>query len=437
MADEIGQRIQDRRQFIRYLSAGATGAAVATAGCLGGTDDPEEEEDEDDDTLVIPAMDDLTGAISSLWEPTAQAEQDLVNYVREEGLFFDDLEFERESYEFGYETDRGVRIYQELTEDDDHPPVIRGLSTELTTALAPRVERDEIIWLISQTPNRLIGGSPYMFSPAVGYGDQGRLLVEYIAEHDPEATVAFYGNDANYGRSVLWAADYAEELGLEVHDDYIVVPLAADTADEQMLRLRDAEVDWAVGSVIEPTNMVFMDSQKEIYPELNVAHNTFGTSEIFLEQNPEPYEGLVFVSSYKVFDHLMEEDSRATQAVHDMFDRYHDMSVDEASADLANRYYTLAISVWTTLFRALELTKEMGGDVNSGPDLREGFNQMEEFDRWGVGPPLTFSEEDPRPTMTGIMYEVRDGNIEHLEDRTLPRRDEWLVTDYETDPPTL
>jgi branched-chain amino acid transport system substrate-binding protein len=51
---------------------------------------------------------------------------------------------------------------------------------------------------------------------------------------------------------------------------------------------------------------------------------------------------------------------------------------------------------------------------------------IEDDDMFGLAEPYTYEEGDRRPTMTGRLFEVSDGELAPDTTVELPRRDEWI-----------
>lgn len=263
----------------------------------------------------------------------------------------------------------------------------------------------------------------YNFFGNLDYSSQGRIHLEWINANDPGSKISFIHHNSPFGQSPVEPGEaYAEELGLEVGPRF-ELPSGANSAESQLRRAREESVDYLLHQNVAAPMQVLVADRQEVYPEVEIMGLTYTTDELRVEQAPEAFEGVRYVSAFKTFDEALES-GRGGDAIQEMFDEYRDESLDDR--EVANLNYVRGFIHSLLVFRALSNVLEMDLDPNSGADFREGMFGIDGWDGWGLIEPLAYSEDDRRPTMTGRVYEVRDGEMHFDEKFELERRMEWI-----------
>jgi branched-chain amino acid transport system substrate-binding protein len=159
-------------------------------------------------------------------------------------------------------------------------------------------------------------------------------------------------------------------------------------------------------------------------PEVELMGLTYTLDELRVEQSPDAYEGVRFSSAFKTFDEALETD-RAGDAIEEMFENRSE-SLDDR--EVANLNYVRGMIHALIMFKGIENAVEAGDlDPTEGADLRQGLFRIDGRDAWGLIGPIAYAENDRRPTMTGRIYQVQDGDLVHDESFELPRREEWIA----------
>lgn len=404
----------------RTLLASIAGGAVAgLAGCLG-EDDGEVIEGE----IPLPSIIDRSGPVSEVGIPISNAERDVISYLNEEEYF--DYTFQYEDFDAGYEVDESLDAYQDFVADYD-PGAILGAGTPDANALVSHAAQDEVVYMVTVDPDGLVSpDAPYTFIPHTPYSNYARIGLEYVAETDPGARVGFVRPDTDFGESVVPAADYAEELDVELGRTDITMEFDATSGDRQAESAQDDDLDYVIHHTIPGPNQIFLSSVNEIYPELTVIGTNWAYDEGRIQESPETFEGHVAVTSTKTFREVVEEDTEGAEIVRNAWDRNHDESYEDADPEIANLNYIRGVSILDLLMRGMELADEAGGDLESGPDVRDGLFSIEDYDGWEVAPTRTLTEDDPRPSMAARVYEIEDATMEFQDQIELERRTEWI-----------
>jgi hypothetical protein len=166
-----------------------------------------------------------------------------------------------------------------------------------------------------------------------------------------------------------------------------------------------------------------LSAKQDIYPEMTVCGLTWTVDELRVQQNPDLWEGTRAVSAFKIFDEVMAEDTRGSQMLQASIER-EGRSMD--NPEVANLNYVRGGIHAILALKGLQNAMETGMDPVEGSNVREGMLQIENDDMWGLSEPFTFTDGDRRPTMTGRLYEVTDGEMQFDSKAELPRRDDWI-----------
>jgi branched-chain amino acid transport system substrate-binding protein len=413
----LGRSSHSRRQFLtRGAGVVSASAMLGFAGCIGGGDGG------GDDTVVVGGIHDLSGATSDVGQPTGRGTRDALEWVNENG----DLSFEIEHdwVDYAYEVPQAQSQYDSLT-SGDNPPVIIGWGTADTEALAPDVAEDEVVYISASYSDKLLAeDTPYNFFVNLDYTSQGRAHAKWIADNDPEATVAMIHNTTPFGTSPVEGTEaYAEELGLDVADS-ITLELTANTADTQVNRAMDNNIDYLIHQNTAAPMQVLMSSINDLGADITVMGLTWTVDEFRAQSSPEAFEGVRYVNTNKTWGQVEEGTPDGWNIISDSFEREgHDMG----NAELANINYVRGVAHALLAVEALQRVDDDGGDVQSGSAVREKLFEMDDFDARGLLPTtLNYQEGDRRATMLGQTYEITDGNMVADQQIELERREEWL-----------
>ena len=412
--------VYNRRTFLnRAAIAAAATTGVALSGCLGGDGsgigDP--------DGVPVPGIYDLSGATADVGRPTGVGSQDAIAWYHEN----DELEsgIYHEYQDYAYEVSEAQRLY------DDHvgsesPPAIIGWGTADTEALAGDAHEDEVIYVSASYSDELMAEETgYNFYTSLDYTSQARIHLEWIAENDPDATVAFIHNTAPFGESpVEGGEEYAEELGLDLEDNIVLEPDEGD-ADGQVQQAEGNDVDYLIHQNTADPMVALLQAIDSRDADITVMGLTWTADELRADDNPDLYEGVRYVNSNLTFEEALDSGGRGAEIIEDSFER-EDRDMDDLED--ANLNYVRGIAHASLVIEGLKHVEETGGDPHSGADLREAFFELEGFDAEGLVPAgLSYEDGDRRATMAGRMYEVQDGELVYEDTIELEDPDgDWL-----------
>lgn len=403
-----------RRRFLRGTGGvAAATAGMALAGCMGG---------EDEEGIRIPGIYDLTGATADVGRPTGLGSRDAITWYNENDEL--DEEIIHDWQDYAYEVDEAQQQYSGHT-SDDIPPVIIGWGTADTEALADDAHFDEVIYISASYSDALLGpDTQYNFYTNLDYTSQGRAHLQWIADNDPDSTVAFIHNTTPFGESPVEGGEaYAEELGLDLVDS-ISLELDEGDAGTQVQRAEDEGVDYLIHQNTADPMRVLLQAIDDRDADIEVMGLTWTTDEFRVSEFPELFEGVRYVNANITWDEALESDARGAQIIEESFER-EERDMDDPED--ANLNYVRGVTHAALAVEGIKMAQEMGNDPRSGADVREALFELEGFDGEGLLPePLNFEDGDRRATMTGQVYQVQDGELVHDQAVELERREDWL-----------
>ena len=405
-----------RRGFLNQAGGAAAAAAtVAIAGCSGNGGGTE-------GGIRVPALYDLSGGTADVGRPTGIGSRDAMAWINNNDVL--DEEIVHDWVDYAYQVPQAQQQYDSYTADDN-PPIIIGWGTADTEALASDVAADEIVYIsASYSDNLLSEETGYNFFANLDYTSQGRAHLQWIADNDPGATVAYIHNTTPFGESPVEGGEaYAEELGLEVADN-IALELDANSADTQVQRAEGNGVDYLIHQNTAAPMQVLLSSIQESDADITVMGLTWTVDEFRAETAPELFEGVRYVNSNVSFAQAMDSDARGWDIITDSFERE---GREMNNPEIANINYVRGVVHALLAVQAIQHAQEMGMDPSDGSNIREALFDMDDFDAWGLLPETyDYQSGDRRPTMSGQTYVVENGEMVPDELIELERREDWL-----------
>lgn len=403
-----------RRSLIKAVGVGST---VGLAGCLG-----DGGSDNGDSKLIIGTLSDLSGPSTDVGIPLAKGRGDILEYINDENLLDVDLEVSQADY--GYDVSEARSLYDEYHEDGAQ--IILGYGTPDTEALAPLAAEDEILFVAGST-SEFLGSpdSPWSVIDSLDYTSQARVLMEWIAENDPDSKVSIISPDNEFGRTVVEPGyTYAEELGLRT-GSWLSLEFQASSAESQLRRAEDENVDYLIHHGTAVPMQVLMSDKESVYPEVEVMATVHAFTENLASELGSTADGVLYSPGHKTFPHALESE-RIGDVLESMFaDR--EESID--NTEIANINYMRGVSNALVAYKAIDRAIEMGLDPSDSSSIRDGLFSISDWDTWNVhqeNANYTYTEQDHRPTMAGGIYQSEGGELVFDEAHELPRRTEWI-----------
>lgn len=413
--DALDSAEHSRRGFLSKTgSAAAAATTVAIAGCSGGGGGEE--------GIQIPALYDLSGATSDVGRPTGIGSRDAITWINENDVL--DQPIVHDWVDYAYEVPEAQQQYDSFT-SGDNPPIIIGWGTADTEALASDVAADEIVYIsASYSDDLLAEETSYNFFANLDYTSQGRAHLQWIADNDPGATIAYIHNTTPFGETPVEGGEaYAEELGLEVADS-IALELDANSAGTQVQRAESNNVDYLIHQNTAAPMQVLLSSLQERDSDITVMGLTWTVDEFRATEAPELFEGVRYVNSNVAFQQAMNSGAEGVQIIEDSFERE---GRDMSNPEVANINYVRGVVHALLALEGIQQAQEMDLDPNVGANIREALIETDDFDARGLLPETyDYQDGDRRPTMNGQTYVVENGEMVPDELIELERREDWL-----------
>lgn len=348
-----------RRMAIGLLTA-AAGLGLGTGAALA------EEE------IVIGGSLPMTGVFAFAGVSIEAGMQDYIQIVNEAGGI--EGRTVRLAYEdTAYKVDQSVAVFNKLTSQEEIH-LYYGDSTGFAKTIAPELAR---------SGSMIMGGAsfaselndpeayPYTFIPGPDYSEMVGILLEYIAQEKPGASIAMINSDSEFGRDPIESTKAkAEELGLEVALEIITPPGAVDVSTE-VLKLRRARPDYAIfhGYVLAP-QPEFVTQAKELGLETKFMGTFWSMDSSLWTSVGEVADGFMGVMPYRYY---YDDEGEAP-----MLDRIREMRPDYQSTGYIQGFLSAMLMVESAK-RVLENGEELTGET-----LKAALNSIEDFDTGGI-----------------------------------------------------
>lgn len=359
--------------------------------------------------VVLGASVPLTGPFAFAGAGINDGIADYVDIINQDGgIAGRAVRYERE--DTGYKVDASVAAFSRITDQYD-VNVYYGDSTGFSKTIASELER---------RGSMILGGSsfaselndpaafPYHFIAGPDYSEQVNILLSYIAETSPGASIAFVNSDTEFGRDPIdRSLQRAEELGLEVVAEVLTPPTSVDVSTE-VLRLRRADPEFTIfhGYVLAPIPE-FVQQMRQLGLRSRFMGTFYSMDQEMVKRMGEAADGFMGVMPYRYSD-----DNNGDAP---MMDRIRAMREDYQTI-----FYTQGFLSAMLMLEAVRRAIESGQDLN-GRTVKAALNTLENFDTGGlIGTPITITGNS---VPVGRIYQFDGG-----QGRMLPVSD-WIDLD--------
>lgn len=333
-----------------------------------------------EDEIVIGGSLPLTGVFAFAGVAIEKGMSDYIEIVNEEGGI--DGRQVRFVYEdTGYEVNQSVAVFNKLTSQNEID-LYYGDSTGFAKTIAPELDRrGDMIMSGASFASELNNSEefPYTFIAGPDYIQQVGILLEYIADEKPGASIALVNSDTEFGRDPIEATkERAGELGLEIAEEIITPPGAADVSTE-VLRLRRARPDYIIfhGYVLSPIPE-FISQVRELGLDTKFMGTFWSMDSSVWKTVGEAADGFMGVMPYRYY--YDEEEAP-------MLERIREMRPEYQATGYMQGFFTAMLMV-----EAAERTLANGDELN-GDTLKTALSSISEFDTGGIfGIPVSVKE---------------------------------------------
>jgi len=327
--------------------------------------------------IVIGGSIPLTGVFAFAGIAIEAGMQDYIDYVNANGgiqgrqvrLAYEDT---------GYQVDQSVAAFNRLTSQHDIH-LYYGDSTGFARTINPELNRmGQMIMAGASFASEINDPEafPYQFMAGPDYTEMTNILLEYIAEETPGASIVLVNSDTEFGRDPIEGTTArAEELGLTVAEVIITPPGAVDVSTE-ILKLRRARPDYAIfhGYILAPLPE-FMSQARELGLETRFMGTFWSMDSSIWADVGEVADGFMGVMPYRYY---YDDESGP------MLDHIRSVRPEYQSTGYIQGYLTAML-----LLEAADRTLEAGQEMTA-ENLKAALNSIEDFDTGGlIGTPIS------------------------------------------------
>jgi branched-chain amino acid transport system substrate-binding protein len=358
---------------------------------------------EGDETIRIGQISNRTGATSDIGVPLADGVRDAWRWINANGGVRG-RPVELVEIEAGYDIPRTIAGFRRLV-DDAGVPLIHGFGTPDSAAVLPLANRAKVVYMPTSYAAEFVDAkhAPYFFITTADYSTAGRSAVQYVAQQ--EGRLALARNPGGFGIAPIPAIkEEALRLGVTLVAEEDIGYTPTD-AVQQSLSFNNARAThiW-MGNTNAAMSVLARDLARQ-GSNATLIGNIYAGDEAFIRNAGQDAEGHL-----SLYGSVPYGDKSAPAMEHVMAANY-------SSPDTHYiRGWAQALLVAEVIGRAIDEELEITGE-----NLRKMFHTLRDFSPGGLIPPVSFFEDDHRPSMTVPLYQVRDGQWVKLWDNTLDR----------------
>jgi|GEM_PF-710099 len=216
---------QNRRRFLKSVTAGGAVAFAGLSGCVGGIDDDDDDgaatddEDVDFDTVTIGLLEPFTGDFADLAEERNNGERLAIEHVNESDDY--DFEFDPVEYDTQLNAEDGVQAATEAIQSDEAQFLTGAISSSVALALNEVAANNEVIYTPGAADVSITGANcnEYVFRFETSTAQIASVMSQWMTDEGFER-IHYQISDYAYGDSVLAEVDSAMA---DLNDDYELV----------------------------------------------------------------------------------------------------------------------------------------------------------------------------------------------------------------------
>lgn len=391
-------------RFSRRLAVFASVIALVAVACGGGDDksDSKGGAAATKEPIKIGAIFDQSGPTSDVGKPYSEGIADYIDYRNSQGGV-DGHKIELSSADFGYKVPNAEQLYSQYVAQG--VVAFMGWGTADTEALRPKITADKIPFMSASYAETLADPkmTPYNFFPAVGYSDQMRIAVKWIASQDKKAQVAAFHHDSPFGQSPLKAGEEtAKAEGIAGFKAYAMPAGATDFVGQLSQAKAQGAKYIIVQQVPSPAAKLAQNIAAEKLNVQLVCLNWCG-DELFVRLAGSAAEGAVAVMPYG-------PPSVATSGLKEIEDylKAKNLTPEQKGLRYVQGWFTMAV-----MAEGMEGAAKAGDKID-GPAIKEALEKVKDFDTGGVSEPISFSSESHAGMTSAKLFKVQGGKFTKL-----------------------
>jgi len=378
-------------------------------------------------TIRIGALNDVTGATSDVGKDYALGISDAIHYVNDNGGVNGK---QIKLYQFDY----GYRIPEALTKYKLFKRLkcvaVLGWGTGDTEALSPTITKDKMPYVSASYSAHLTNPkkTPYNLFAAVDYSANARAAItawfdkrwpkhKDYGKRKPRFVTSYHFAHPYCSAPIKAIKDQATILGFEIGPDQNVSLFAIDTKS-QVLAMKDFKADlvWHGN-----TTMSVSATVRDAYAlglEADHIVNNWGFDENLPRLAGKASEGVMGAAVCAFFGN----DVPMMDKVVAYAKKYNPGVPIERRLIRSVQAWANVLGLWEALKRA-----DKAGDLSGESILKNGFESFKNFDI-GLGvPPLNYTATDHRISGKVLIYEVKGGKFQVVQEVDLKGRwpDKW------------
>jgi branched-chain amino acid transport system substrate-binding protein len=388
--------------------------------------------------IKVGSLNDLTGATSDVGKDMALGIRECVAYINAHGGI-NGKTFKLLLYDYGYRVPEAITIYKRFR-DSDKIAMLSQWGTGDTEALSPTVNQDKMVALSDSFSGHLCDPkkTPYNFVYGTDYSTNARACLTVWFEEvwkksdrwkkareggQKPKLVCFYMFASPYASAPIKAIkDQAELLGIEVGKDQDISLTALD-AKSQVLgcKAENPTIIWHGN-----TTMSVATAVKDAYAlKLEADHivNNWGYDQNLVRMTGKAGEGVIGAAAcafYGMDVPMMKEVVEQAKKINP--------GVPQEKRDIRTVQAWLKFGM---IRDALAIADKKG--KLDGPSIKAAFESFRDWQPYGkpngLGrPPVTYTDTDHRPSSVSLIYSIKDGKIQLLQEIDMKKKfaDKWM-----------
>ena len=392
----------------------SAGEGVVGIGPVECPDDPTSVPGVSEDSVLLGGIYPLSGPASA-YAAIGEGAQAHFAYVNNEndGLQgpWEGRQIELDVLDDGYNPPRTVEAAREHIQQNNVFALFNTLGTPPNSAIWDYVNEQGVPHVFVATGASKWGRNPTEHPWTIGwqpnYVAEARVYADYLAEDNPEATIAILYQNDDYGKDLLNGFTNALE-NLEVENNLEIVAQESyettdPTVESQVANLAQSGADVFL-NITTPTfaaQALAADAQNQQWNPLHIVNNVSASATVLNQVNTEAMDRIISTQYYKDPADDQWQDDEAVQLYREKLAEY------ASGADPTNAFHMFGWTVADSMVHSMENMQCISRSA-----LMEAVRNLEEVEIGGLLPGVlleTDGADDGFPIETWQLMEWQDG----------------------------